>query len=148
MLGTGSKPESNQFVLRLSFSTKTKKKSRRRKSMGPFRVRSSTPFTGGQCPTLPLASVGRPNPFPKVGIVFYNWSTIGYVLKILFQVVEFLSCLATAGRQSHSDFEAQYSSIPADRNHGFDPASEFVSKIGLFCRSLIPFHDKRDLFPT
>ena len=81
------------------------------------------------------------------------YSTIGlqlaqYVLKILFQVVEFLSCLATAGRQSHSDFEAQYSSIPADRNHGFDPASEFVSKIGLFCRSLIPFHGKRDLFPT
>jgi hypothetical protein len=31
-------------------------------------------FTGGH---YPLASVGRPNPFPKVGIVFYNWHTIG-----------------------------------------------------------------------
>ena len=27
--------------------------------------------------TLPLASVGMPIPFPKVGTYYYNWSTIG-----------------------------------------------------------------------
>ena len=26
--------------------------------------------------------------------------------------------------------------------------SVFLSQIGLFCRSLIPFHGKRDVFPT
>ena len=31
--------------------------------------------------TLPLASVGRPIPFPKVGIVLYNWHTIGSRLR-------------------------------------------------------------------
>jgi hypothetical protein len=36
-------------------------------SRGPFRVHFSTPFTGAR--TLPLSSVGSPNPFRKVGIV-------------------------------------------------------------------------------
>ena len=39
-----------------------------------------------------------------------------------------------------------YSGILGDRNHGFDPASVFLSKIGLFCRSLIPFHGKRETY--
>jgi hypothetical protein len=38
------------------------------------------------------------------------------------------------------------SGILGDRNHGFDPASVFLSKIGLFCRSLIPFHGKRETY--
>jgi hypothetical protein len=45
-------------------------------------------------------------------------------------------------------YPIRYSVALGNRNHGFDPASEFLSKIGLFCRSLIPFHGKRDLFPT
>jgi hypothetical protein len=38
-----------------------------------------------------------------------------------------------------------YSSIPRDRNHGFDPAV-FLSKIGLFCKSLIHFMAKVTYF--
>ena len=36
----------------------------------------------------------------------------------------------------------RYSFLPGDKKHGFDllvPTSEFLSKIGLFCRSLIQF---------
>jgi hypothetical protein len=42
-------------------------------SRGPFRVRFFNAVHRG---TLPLANVGRPLPFFKVGIVYYNWSTI------------------------------------------------------------------------
>ena len=44
-----------------------------------------------------------------------------------------------------------YSTRPAHKNHGLDPASVFSCRIGLFCgflKLLILFHGKSDVFQT